>query len=105
MALLRAAESSRWERNPAGPSLVNRRRKAFSFPSPRLFGLGKEEFAADAAVDIFPGEVLRQRPFLKGGLGIDPCPAKRLFPQVEAETVAPAVEAAHEKEGRFAPPP
>ncbi len=35
------------------------------------------------------------------GFRVDPCPANRLLPEVEAEAVAPAVEATAETKGRL----
>jgi hypothetical protein len=49
----------------AGAALIARTgpavRRRFAFLC--LFGLGKEEFPADTAVDAIPGEGLRRRPF------------------------------------------
>ena len=79
----------------SGPAV--RRRFAFF----GLFGLGKEKFPADAAIDPLPGEDLRTGTFPQIGSGVDPRPAERLLPEVETEAVAPAVEAAAEAEGRL----
>ncbi len=89
----------------SGPTI--RRRLA----RPGLFGFVQQEIPPDPAIDALPREYFGARTFPQIIAGMDPCLAERLFPAIEAETVAPSVEAAAEMKGLlnqptrlFAPP-